>query len=127
MIKRARDTRSVIDAIVADKWCSIDLDDDNWIHLDEVYTFLKPFDEATMRLQGDEVTLDQTLRILDFLQYHLKRSLKQYKGHNNELHIAILASWYAFDKWYAAVDKTPIYAAAVLLHSQRCLQYFKQH
>lgn len=105
----------------------MDLSDDDWTHLDEVYTFLGAFDEATNRLEGDEVTLDKSLRVLDFLHHHLKQSLELYKGHNHELHTAILASWYAFDKWYAAVDKTPIYAAAVLLHPQRRLHYFKEY
>lgn len=127
MLKRAKATRSVIDDLMANEAYNFELSGSDWTHIDEVYAFLEPFNYATMRLQSDEITLDRTLRVLDYLHHHFKRSLKQYKGNNHELHTAILNSWHAFDKWYAAVDHTPIYAAAVLLHPERRLQNFKQH
>ena len=100
---------------MSQKDCPYSLTSEDWASLEEVHSFLQPFYEATMRLQQDSATLDQALYVLDALRKHLENSKKAYAT-NLPLLAAITTCWYAFDKWYAAVDVTPVYAAAVLLH-----------
>jgi hypothetical protein len=41
--------------------------------------------------------------------------------------VAIIASWYAFDKWYAKTSDTAAYAAALLLHPSRRRRYVRDN
>jgi hypothetical protein len=55
--------------------------------------------------------------------------IDDHPGHKQDtaFYAAIITCWYAFDKWYAATDTTPAYAAAVLLHPGRRTAYLKNY
>ncbi|TKA66030.1 hypothetical protein B0A49_08118 [Cryomyces minteri] len=85
----------------------------------------QPFFDITKATEGDNVTLDKVLYTMDFLRSHYKAASEKYKD-NTQFHTAIITSWYAFDKWYAATDLTPVYTAAVLLQPQLRATYLYQ-
>lgn len=126
MIKRALQTRVVIDAIMSQKDCPFSLDDEHWKLIEQTYDFLQPFQEETIRLEGDKVTLDEVLWCMDVLREHLEES-EAAARQDSKLHTAIMTCWYAFDKWYEAIDHTPVYAAAVLLHPYRRLAHLDHY
>lgn len=103
MIKRALQTRVVVDAIMSQKDCPFSLNDEHWRIIRQTYDFLQPFQEATLRLEGDKVTLDEVLWRMDVLREHLEES-ETAARHDTKLHTAIMTCWYAFDKWYEAID-----------------------
>lgn len=53
---------------------------------------------------------------MDMLREHLEES-EAAARQDSKLHTAIMTCWYAFDKWYEAIDHTPISA----------VQYFYIH
>lgn len=126
MIRRALRTRVVVDSIMAQKDCPFSLDQEHWTLITHAYNFLQPFHEATIRLEGDRVTLDEVLWCMDVLREHLEES-EGAARYDNALHTSVVACWYAFDKWYEAIDHTPVYAAAVLLHPYRRLAHLKHY
>ena len=63
---------------------------------------------------------------MDVLREHLEES-EEAARRDNALHTSVVACWYAFDKWYEAIDHTPVYAAAVLLHPYRRLAHLKHY
>jgi hypothetical protein len=105
---------------MAQKDCPFPLDQGHWTLITQAYDFLQPFHEATIRLEGDHVTLDEVLWCMDVLREHLEES-ETAARHDKELHAAAMTCLYAFDKWYEATDHTPVYTAAVLLHLYRRL------
>jgi hypothetical protein len=126
MIRRALKTRAVVDSIMAQKDCPFSLDQEHWTLITQAYDFLQPFHEATIRLEGDHVTLDEVLWCMDVLREHLEES-ETAARYDKKLHAAIMTCWYAFDKWYEAIDHTPVYAAAVLLHPYRRLAHLNHY
>jgi hypothetical protein len=63
---------------------------------------------------------------MDVLRKHLEESEAE-AHHNNTLHASVMTCWYAFEKWYEAIDHTPAYAAAVLLHPYRRLAHLNHY
>jgi len=46
----------------------------DWAELEVIHKFLRPFEQATRSCEGNNVTLNQTLYIVDFLINHLNQS-----------------------------------------------------
>lgn len=116
MIQRALRTRNTVDNIMGQKDCPFSFQSDDWTMLEQVYAFLKPFHEATVQTEGDHVTLDKVLFVMDMIRCHLSETEMDYRGKDIHFHAAVTTCWHAFNKWYEATDNTPHYAAAVLLH-----------
>jgi hypothetical protein len=51
----------VVDSIMAQKDCFFSLDHNHWTLVTQTNDFLQPSHEATIRLKGDRVTLDEVL------------------------------------------------------------------
>jgi hypothetical protein len=51
---------------------------------------------------------------MDFLIKHIKEIQQEYASNTN-LSASLLTMWFAFNKYYTLTDKTPVYAAALLL------------
>ena len=87
---------------------------DEWDTIRETIAILLPFKDATKALEGDSTTLDEVLQSMDFLIEHVKEMQQEYAS-NTDLSASLLTMWFAFNKYYTLTDKTPVYAAALLL------------
>lgn len=97
---------------------------DEWETIKEFVDILKPFRDVTEGLQSDKTTLDEILQSMDFLISHIKGKQEDYAG-RPEVSASLLSMWFAFDKYYSLTDKTPAYAAALLLNP--CLRKSHLH
>lgn len=88
---------------------------DDWDTIREINTFLKPFEKATARTQGDLDSIEKTLATMEVLVKHFERQRSKH-ANNTAFQNAILIAWHAFDKYYLLTDEVPAYAAALLLH-----------
>ena len=88
---------------------------DEWDTIRETIAILLPFKDATKALEGDSTTLDEVLQSMDFLIEHVKE-MQQEHASGAHLSASLLTMWFAFDKYYTLTDKTPVYAAALLLN-----------
>lgn len=125
MLQRAIKTRSTVNNLMAQKDCPYSLSEGDWTMIERVHAFLKPFYEATLQTEGDHVTLDKVLFVMDMIRCHLEETEKNYRGKDTRFHAAVTTCWHAFNKWYESTDDTPYYAAAVLLHPGRRSAYMK--
>lgn len=98
----------------------------DWEELQEYHGFLKPFYDITQDGQFDSQTLDEALSSMDFLISHLNSAKEAYKD-NPTLMSRIMTCWYKFDEYYTLIDKSPVYATAVLLHPALRKAYFDEH
>ncbi|KAF2190405.1 hypothetical protein K469DRAFT_558565, partial [Zopfia rhizophila CBS 207.26] len=55
------------------------------------------------------------LETIDFLISYIKKKQDKHKGDEN-LSASLLTMWFAFNKYYKLTDKTPAYAAALMLN-----------
>ena len=90
------------------------LDRNEWQLLLEMRDILKPFYDATKATEGDKTTFNSVLKVMDFLVIHLRQKRNEHIR-NPRLSSSILKAWFALDKYYKLTDKTPVYAAALLL------------
>ena len=91
------------------------LDRDEWDTIRETIAILLPFKDTAKALEGDSTTLDEVLQSMDFLIEHLKTMQMEHAA-DRHLSASLLMMWFAFDKYYTLTDKTPVYAAALLLN-----------
>ncbi|KAM6505364.1 hypothetical protein FSOLCH5_15493 [Fusarium solani] len=98
------------------------LDDDDWHTLTIYLEVLKPFEEATTRMQGNPGTASGSrvwdiLPTYEFLLQHLEEFKTRYKDHKEQhFRYNINQAWMKLDKYYGLTDDSPIYVAAVVLH-----------
>ena len=84
-----------------------------WQDLRTISYILEPFYQATMDTQGDKATLDQTLISMDILNEHLKRCAVKHKT-NKELLRRMNRAIRKLKKYYAKIELSPLYFAAVV-------------
>ena len=65
-------------------------------------------------MEGDYITLNKVLYIMDFIIKHFKISFKKYAT-NLKFCDYIHTSWHAFNKYYLKIDEVTAYSAALLL------------
>ena len=75
---------------------------------------LLPFKNATKALKSNLTTLNKVLQSMDFLIKHIKEMQQEHT--NAHLSASLLIMWFAFNKYYTLTNKTPVYAAALLLN-----------
>ncbi|KAL9564063.1 hypothetical protein ACKAV7_011837 [Fusarium commune] len=98
------------------------LDDDDWHTLIIYLEVLKPFEEATTRMQGNPSTASGSrvwdmLPTYEFLLQHLEEFKTRYKDHKEQhFRYNINQAWMKLNKYYGLTDDSPIYVAAVVLH-----------
>lgn len=118
MLEAAIELESYIRVCVDKNWDDMhkkSLSRDEWDTLIETRDILLPFRDATLVLERDNTTLDQVLESMDYLIGHIKKKQDEHKGDSN-LSASLLTMWFAFDKYYKLTDRTPAYAAALLLN-----------
>lgn len=107
--------------------------DEDWNHLTEIYKGLKPFYQATLRVEGKAGSrhhgaIWEALPLLEAL-LSVTEDGRQYKEANGRglqpLAIAYQNAWEKLQKYYNKTDEAhSIYAATVLLHPSYRKQYF---
>jgi len=102
------------------------LNSDEWETIRETINILQPFQDTTKALEGDKTTLDEVLQSMDFLINHVKNKQEEHAADQN-LSASLLTMWFAFNKYYQLTDKTPAYAAALLLNLTCRRQYFDDY
>ncbi|KAM3536760.1 hypothetical protein ARSEF1564_010317 [Beauveria bassiana] len=88
---------------------------DDWQQLKDISHFLHPFYRATLSTEGDNATLDRTLKTMDVLIKHFEKSKDKFIA-NTHLSACLMTGWYALDKYYLKSDNSPAYAAALILN-----------
>ena len=91
------------------------LTEPEWDIVKQTIAFLKPFKEATKRLEGDSITLDKLQLVMDSLVDHFTKQMASQRS-NTSFNESIVTAWHAFDKYYRLIDETGAYTAAILLH-----------
>lgn len=94
----------------------------DWQLVELTITFLEPFQTATKQCEGDYITLDKVQLHMDALDSHLKEQKTMYKD-QPDMAGSVLTAWFAFDKYYTALDETGAYSAALLLHPRHRKAY----
>lgn len=108
------------------------LSDTEWLHLQEVADALRPFHDATQRLQGTgrhgtHGSIWEALPTLEFLLKHLESGVKPegLKRRPTPLEIAHQNAWDKIRKYYEKTDDChEIYAAGLLFHPCHRRAYF---
>jgi hypothetical protein len=63
---------------------------------------------------------------MDVLYKHYNQAFNKYKD-NQQLLGCVLTSWYVFKKYYKLSDKSPVYAAALILHLSQRKAYIQKN
>jgi hAT family C-terminal dimerisation region len=127
MVDIALQKESAIDNYIKANFKSLEKDHlspQDWKTLRTIYSFLQPFNRATLEAQGDHITLDQLLFTMDVLSKHMKKSLVQHRT-NKDMTYRIQQAVKKFDDYYRKTDNSPLYAAALILHPNRRTKYAK--
>jgi hAT family C-terminal dimerisation region len=112
------------------------LSDEDWNHLTEIHTGLRPFHEATLRCEGNARTGHHGAiwEALPLLEAQLKiteegrQSLSNSRRGRSPLAITYNNAWEKLTKYYNLTDKChSIYAAALLLHPSYRKRFFDDY
>lgn len=143
--KRRRESSSHRPTIVNDK-----LDADDWHTIGLFVDLLKPFKDATLRLEGHSgksnagmwLVLPMYERLMQHLEekkgkYTIRESLGNacnqpelpdtFATSRHHLSAAINLGWIKLDQYYNRLDDNDIYIAAVLLHPVQKWRWFEKH
>ncbi|EXK23636.1 hypothetical protein FOXG_21956 [Fusarium oxysporum f. sp. lycopersici 4287] len=88
-----------------------------WDALKRTEGFLSVFASGTLWVEGSEASLSQCLTLMDAILTYFEDQKVLYKsGLEKDLRMvhSIEMGWFILDKYYALVESTPVYAAAML-------------
>ncbi|KAM3551723.1 hypothetical protein ARSEF4850_007735 [Beauveria asiatica] len=132
LIRRtARKEREIKDFI--DKYPECDgfrLNGAEWDTLKRTERFLSVFASGTLWVEGSEASLSQSLTLMDAILTFFEDQKVLYKsGPEKDLRMvhSIEMGWFILDKYYALVESTPVYAAAMLLDPSKRKHYLLQN
>lgn len=110
------------------KWRPQTITPNDWLYYERLHTCLETFYAATMTTQGFKPLLYDYFITLHTLLNELYnwRVLALDEMGDTELATAIHAAWLKVEKYYAAIDNTPVYYAAVMLNPTLKAHYFYQ-
>jgi len=118
MLESAIKLKTAICVFINKNWDSMqknNLSCDKWDTVYKTIAILGPFKDITKSLEGDLMTLDKVLRSIDFLIKYVKSKQEEHAADIN-LSASLLTIWFAFDKYYKLINKTPAYASMLLLN-----------
>ncbi|KID82045.1 transposase [Metarhizium guizhouense ARSEF 977] len=101
-----------------------------WDTLKRTEKFLSVFASGTLWVEGSESSLSQSLTLMDAILTFFEDQKALYKsGPEKDLHMvhSIEMGWFILDKYYALVESTPAYAAAMLLDPSKRKHYLLQN
>ena len=118
MLESAIKLKNAIRVFINKNWDSIQKDNlnhDEWDTVRKTIAILRPFKDTTKSLEGDSTTLDKVLQSMDFLIKYVKSKQDKHAA-DTTLLASLLTIWFAFNKYYKLTNKTPAYAATLLLN-----------
>jgi hypothetical protein len=108
------------------------LTEKDWQQLEIIAEVLEPFAEVTVHLEGraekgHHGSVWEVLPAIEALIEHLDdMKLKYSQCSHPEISTSINLAWSKLDEYYKKLDDSPAYAAALVLHPQYRLDYFKE-
>ncbi|PNP59312.1 hypothetical protein FNYG_14943 [Fusarium nygamai] len=132
LIKRTtRKEREIKDFIDKHAKCdNFQLNGVEWDTLKRTERFLSVFASSTLWVEGSEASLSQSLTLMDAILTFFEDQKVLYKsGPEKDLRMvhSIEMGWFILDKYYALVESTPVYAAAMLLDPSKRKHYLLQN
>ncbi|KAG6996447.1 putative AC transposase [Fusarium oxysporum f. sp. conglutinans] len=132
LIKRTtRKEREIKDFIDKHPECdNFRLNGVEWDTLKRTERFLSVFASGTLWVEGSEASLSQSLTLMDAILTFFEDQKVLYKsGPEKDLRMvhSIEMGWFILDKYYALVESTPVYAAAMLLDPSKRKHYLLQN
>lgn len=126
MFKRAIDFRDSLNVLIGQEpeLEPNQLIYDDWAHLGQLITFLKPYRETTHAKEGLYDTIDRVLPGIEFILGHHKGMRPVYKL-NPFMQHRIESSWAKLDKYYSKSDDTIAYIAATVLNLRWKWRWFE--
>ncbi|KAI8401800.1 hypothetical protein FOFC_18669 [Fusarium oxysporum] len=101
-----------------------------WDTLKRTGRFLSAFASGTLWVEGSEASLSQSLTLMDAIITFFEDEKVLYKSSPEKglrmVH-SIEMGWFILDKYYALVESTPVYAAAMLLDLSKRKHYLLQN
>jgi hypothetical protein len=129
ILKIIIDKTAAVDSYIK-KWFQILKDDflipQNWEKLHIILHFLQSFHRATIETEGDYITINRVLFIIDILIKYFEKSLYFFKP-DSYLSTQVKKNWTIFDKYYNKSDNSPSYIAAIILNPSRRTQYIRHN
>ncbi|KAJ0132245.1 hypothetical protein HZ326_24668 [Fusarium oxysporum f. sp. albedinis] len=132
LIKRTtRKEREIKDFIDKHPECdNFRLNGVEWDTLKRTERFLSVFASGTLWVEGSEASLSQSLTLMDAILTFFEVQKVLYKsGPEKDLRMvhSIEMGWFILDKYYALVESTPVYVAAMLLDPSKRKHYLLQN
>ena len=87
----------------------------DWDFLVLLKDFLEGFLDATKSTEGDDESLAGVLWTMDYLLQHYKQALSVYTDEDSQIRKCLLAGLKKLENYFNLTDKSPAYAAAVVL------------
>ena len=139
MVSRLIDLRSTVELYIATQAAedpSIkddELSPEEWSELGQLRDLLQPFKEQTMLVQGNSSTgsygaLWEWLSTADYLLTKLEAQKTEHLiKPTTHFKTSVNLGWKKLDQYYNLSDETAVYRAAIVLHPDKKLQWFKKH
>jgi hypothetical protein len=108
------------------------LSEQDWQELEIIVEVLRPFAAITIHLEGraedgHHGSVWEVLPAIESLIEHLDNMKQKYtQSSHTEISTSINLAWSKLDEYYKKLDDSPAYAAALILHPQYRLDYFKE-
>jgi hypothetical protein len=80
----------------------------------------------TKACEGRESTLNLSLPCTDYILAIFESHKDEHKD-NSTFAIMFNSGWKKMNKYYELLDKSPVYAAAIILHPGRKFKWIKKH
>ena len=102
------------------------VDDQEWATIRIIKDFLEKLCMSTKACESKLSTLDLTLPCTDYILQQFESEKTKYK--DDPIFAPMFNSgWKTMNKYYNLFDKTPVYAAALVLHPSRKWRHIEKH
>ena len=102
------------------------LSDIEWATIRVIKEFLEKLSMSTKACESRNFTLDLTLPCTDYILAQFESCQSQYKD-DTIFGPMFRSGWKKMNKYYNLFDKTPVYAASLVLHPSRKWRHIEKH
>ena len=102
------------------------LSDEEWAIIRTIKDFLKKLSMSTKACESKLSTLDLTLPVTDYILQQFETEKTKCKD-DTIFGPMFNSGWKKMNKYYNLFDKTPVYAAALVLHPTRKWRHIEKH
>jgi hypothetical protein len=128
MLRFVQQYRAAVDAITADKTVKMrqyELDNDEWVVVDQLVAVLKQFKHATLFFSKDSASVAAVIPAMDRLTEGLDPQTKT--AYHPGIIAALKLARKKMNRYYSLTDASMVYRIAMVLHPGMKLEYFRQH